>query len=127
VIDLIVFCAFFYGLMFVLGIVLGLTGLADSYVDFMQSGIGKAFHYLIQYALFVVFYTLMEGLSKGRTLGKLVTGTHAIQEGGAPITWKNALLRSLCRIIPFEPVSGFNGYPWHDKMTETIVVRKLKS
>jgi hypothetical protein len=30
--------------------------------------------------------------------------------------------RSLCRLVPFEPLSGF-GYPWHDRWTKTMVIK----
>jgi hypothetical protein len=39
------------------------------------------------------------------------------------LTFKDALLRSLCRLIPFEVFSGF-GVPWHDSLTNTMVVKK---
>ncbi len=40
------------------------------------------------------------------------------------IDWKDALLRSLCRLIPFEAFSYFGGNLWHDKLTKTIVIKK---
>jgi uncharacterized RDD family membrane protein YckC len=74
----------------------------------------------------LVSYTLIEGASKGRSLGKLITKTQALREDGSLITYKDALMRSLCRLIPFDPLSAFNGNPWHDKWTQTIVVKKYK-
>jgi len=75
--------------------------------------------------IFVGFFTCIEGLSKGRTLGKVITGTKAVRPNLQPITWKDAFMRSLCRIIPFEPFSGLLISPafWHDSLTKTIVIK----
>jgi uncharacterized RDD family membrane protein YckC len=79
---------------------------------------------LVSAAGLVLVYTLVEGATKGRTLGKLLTKSVAIREDGLPLTWKNALMRSLSRVVPFDALSGLSGYPWHDKWTKTLVVRK---
>jgi len=67
---------------------------------------------------------LMEGLSKGRSLGKVITRTVAVNKDLSRIGWKQAFMRSLCRLIPIEPLSGLGGFPWHDEFTKTIVIRK---
>jgi len=71
---------------------------------------------------YIIYYTLCEKLFKGQTLGKLITKTKAIRADGEELTFKDALLRSLCRLIPFEPFSGF-GDLWHDTLTHTMVVK----
>lgn len=80
---------------------------------------------LIGLALSLAVYTFFEGATKGRTVGKFITGTVAVRMDGSSITWRDAFLRSLCRFIPFEPFSTFadNG-PWHDQFTNTRVVHK---
>jgi uncharacterized RDD family membrane protein YckC len=65
---------------------------------------------------------LLEGIFKGTTLGKWITGTKAVTEAGKDISFKDAFLRSACRLIPFEVFSGF-GTPWHDSFTKTIVIK----
>jgi hypothetical protein len=40
---------------------------------------------------------------------------------------KTVLLRTLCRIVPFEPFSAFGGHPWHDKWTRTYVIDVKKT
>jgi uncharacterized RDD family membrane protein YckC len=80
----------------------------------------------ISYLCNLLYYTLFEGFTKGRSLGKFITGTVAIKIDGSTITWKDAFLRSLCRIVPFESLSVFFDYaPWHDKWTKTTVVKKI--
>ncbi|MBO9633263.1 MAG: RDD family protein [Chitinophagaceae bacterium] len=79
----------------------------------------------LQLSVYIAYFTVCEKLLKGRTIGKMVTGTMALREDGNPLTWKNAILRSLCRLIPFEPlVAIFISYPWHDDFTKTVVVKK---
>lgn len=78
--------------------------------------------YLIAIFNYIIYYTLCEKLLKGQTLGKLITKTRAVRSDGEDLTFKDALLRSLIRLIPFEPFSGF-GVPWHDAWTKTMVVK----
>lgn len=79
--------------------------------------------YMIVIINYLVYYTLCEKLFKGQTLGKLITGTKALRTDGQELTFKDALLRSLCRLVPLEIFSGF-GVPWHDAWTNTMVVKK---
>ena len=78
----------------------------------------------IVYGILVLYYTICETAMNGRTLGKLATGTIAITQDGTPFTFKHALVRSLCRIIPFEAFSALGYMPWHDSLSKTAVVRK---
>ena len=122
-VDMIVFYVFFFVCMFVIGLLLAVSGDANA-GGLGESGGGMMLFYLLAFALMVVYYTLVEGASGGRSIGKLMTGTVAVREDGGRITWKDALLRSLCRLIPFEAFSAFGGHPWHDTMTKTMVVKK---
>ena len=79
--------------------------------------------YMIIIVNYLVYYTLCEKLFRGQTLGKLITGTKSLRTDGEELTFKDALLRSLCRLVPFEVFSGF-GVPWHDSWTNTMVVKK---
>jgi uncharacterized RDD family membrane protein YckC len=121
--------AVFYGLLFLSGMLLGLLqsitgiGFIDFLVEQEESAFNKLLTYLYVIVIFTLAYSIIEGASKGRTLGKLITGTKAVREDGSSITWKDALLRSLARLVPFEVVSGLGGHPWHDKWTKTIVIK----
>lgn len=83
--------------------------------------------YLISMVLFFLYMSLLEVVFKGRSLGKLITGTKAVNEDGTNITVKTAFLRGLCRIVPFEPFSAFGRAPWHDSWTNTQVIDINKS
>ena len=78
----------------------------------------------IQVGLFLSYYVICEKMMNGRTVGKLVSGTMAVREDGGSLTWKNAILRSLCRLIPFEFLLAIFMEPWHDTFTNTVVVKK---
>ena len=82
-----------------------------------------ALAYLIVIINYLIYYTICEKAFKGYTLGKLITGTRAIREDGNELTLKDALLRSLSRMVPFEAFSAFGGYPWHDSWTKTRVIK----
>jgi uncharacterized RDD family membrane protein YckC len=74
--------------------------------------------------VFALYLSLVELIFKGRTLGKLITGTRAVREDGSPITASEAFGRGFSRIVPFEAFSalGSGTYPWHDRWSHTYVV-----
>lgn len=74
-------------------------------------------------AVFVAYYVALEVLF-GRTVGKMILGTRVISDRGTHATFKGILLRTLVRLVPFEPVSfWFSRGWWHDVWTGTEVVR----
>jgi uncharacterized RDD family membrane protein YckC len=82
---------------------------------------------LLAYAIgifnYLIYYTICEKAFRGYTLGKLITGTRAIRDDGGELTFKDAFLRSLSRLVPFEAFSGFSYKPWHDAWTKTTVIK----
>ncbi|MEP7238971.1 MAG: RDD family protein [Ferruginibacter sp.] len=78
---------------------------------------------MIGYLDYIIYYTLCEKLFKGYTLGKVITGTRAIRQDGGELTFRNAILRSLSRCVPFEVFSGFSTLTWHDDWTDTMVIK----
>lgn len=79
--------------------------------------------YFIGICNYLFYYTLCEKLFRGYTLGKLITGSRAIRADDAELTFKDAFLRSLSRIVPFEVFSALGGFPWHDTWTKTKVIK----
>ena len=73
---------------------------------------------------FLIFNSVIETLSGGKSLGKLITGTRAVNDDGSRLEGTAAFIRSLVRVIPFEPLSalGTPAYPWHDRWSHTYVV-----
>ena len=80
--------------------------------------------YVISLINHLVYYSITESAFDGRTLGKAITRTKAIREDGESITFKDAFLRSLCRLVPFEQFSIWsNAGLWHDHWTSTRVIQ----
>jgi uncharacterized RDD family membrane protein YckC len=73
---------------------------------------------MLSYGLFM---GLLEGIFRGRSIGKWITGTKVVNEDGSSISFSTALARGFSRIVPFEPLSAF-GNPWHDKWNKTYVI-----
>src|SRR6187397_805150 len=63
-----------------------------------------AHSFLFAIAIMLVYYTGCETLF-GRTLAKLVTGTRVVSETGEPAAFRQVFIRTLCRMVPFEPFS----------------------
>ena len=75
--------------------------------------------------LYGLFMGTMEALLKGKSLGKLFTGTRAVNPDGTSFSVRTAFIRGFARMVPFEPFSALGGdwpRPWHDKWTNTYVV-----
>lgn len=119
-IDFVAFSLIKFGIYVVIGILAyenGKTSVTPA------TALDKLLDFLFVYLIYMVFYFFCEGASNGRSPGKLITRTKAVKRDGSPVTWEDAFMRSLCRIIPFEPISGFFGNPWHDRLTGTMVVK----
>ena len=124
-VDLIVF----FGIVFIAAFVVGMLnpqtinsiGEENTGTDIIEN--------LVYTAIFTLYLFGTETIFKGKTVGKVITGTRAVNEDGSNITPKTALLRSLSRIVPFEVISalGSPSYPWHDKWTKTYVIDEKKS
>jgi uncharacterized RDD family membrane protein YckC len=84
---------------------------------------------LIILILMILYWFGVEAIFKGKTLGKLITGTRAVNEDGSNLSVKTAFLRGLCRVVPFEAFSalGTPSYPWHDKWTKSYVIDEKES
>ncbi len=82
--------------------------------------------YIIPYSIIILSYTLQEFLLKGRTIGKYVTGSIAVDNKGDVIDFNKAIYRSICRLIPFDALTYLRESKrgLHDIITETYVVDK---
>lgn len=81
---------------------------------------------LMSFAIYFAYYVVFESALKGRTPGKLITGTVAVKTDGSTLTFNDVVKRSLTRLIPIEPLSIFWGELWHDKFANSTVIRKIK-
>ncbi|HEV8508744.1 MAG TPA: RDD family protein, partial [Chitinophagaceae bacterium] len=76
-----------------------------------------------------MYMGLIEAVFKGRSIGKLITGTIAVNNDGSRINGQTALLRGLSRAVPFNALSALGSpcYPWHDRWNKTYVVKYVRS
>jgi uncharacterized RDD family membrane protein YckC len=116
---------FFLGLAIVVGIIAALAGMGNVFETF-----GVWEERLFGILLMLLYYTFFEGLF-ARTPAKWIFGTKVVALDGSEPTAGAIVIRSLCRFIPFEPLSFFgsarNG--WHDRLSDTRVVslRKVRA
>jgi uncharacterized RDD family membrane protein YckC len=122
----------FYIIVFFWGIVMALVNPQSlEALDYSDSNVGaNLLDRLVTLILFGVYIGFIEAIFKGKTLGKLVTGTKAVYEtDGRDISVGTAFLRGFSRMVPFEAFSalGDPSYPWHDRWTNTIVIDEKQS
>ena len=83
------------------------------------SGPGRMVYEL---AMFFLYYVSLESLT-GRTLGKFLTRTRVVSATGHPPTFGQVMMRTVLRLIPFEPFTFFaRGPGLHDRGSRTRVV-----
>ena len=125
IIDLIVFYVVMFGFGVITVILSWLTGHSIDSGDETLTGNGFL-DYFVAYGFYAIYYTFSEGASRGRSIGKLITRTKVVREDGSEISWGDALKRSVCRAIPFEQFTAFGGYPLHDRIPHTKVIKVTK-
>lgn len=119
-IDLIIF----YVIVFIVGMIIAVTSpssLEDGDGLISDNSLLERLFWLFMYG---VYMAIVEGIFKGRSVGKFVTGTKAVNEDGSAISFSTAMARGFSRIVPFEPFSalGNPSFPWHDRWNKTYVI-----
>lgn len=117
--------AFFYVLMTLLGVLLGLIAEFTanySWVEWLDN-INPIVDLLVSTLILLIYYFLFE-LTTGRTLGKLITGTMVVSKDQNKLNASQIAYRTLSRIIPFEAFSFLGDVPigWHDSNGNSLVV-----
>jgi uncharacterized RDD family membrane protein YckC len=121
ILDLLsVFILFFLAivLMGIIVTILGINGIG-TWID----GLGDFAWDIIALILLLFYYLITEAFF-GRSLGKFVTGTIVVNKNGKKPDFGAILKRTLCRLIPFDPLSFLGSRGWHDSMSDTYVVNK---
>ena len=104
------------------GVIAQSNGNKEFILNFAKNEIAQ---YTFVACISLLYYNVFEIFS-ARTLGKLITQTIVVDENGEKPNHETILVRSLCRLIPFEVLS-FIGMPargWHDSISKTYVVNK---
>ena len=82
------------------------------------------FHFFF---LYVMYHALFEHFFK-KTPGKFITNTIVLNEDGSEPNFKDILIRSICRLIPFNQISFLMSKKgWHDQISKTTVVYVKKT
>lgn len=119
----------FYLLVFLISIILAFT--FPSFISEISSegGISGLLDRLISLVLYAVYMGIFETIFKGRSIGKLITGTKAVNLDGTNISVSTAFARGFSRAVPFCVFSAFGTpcNPWQDRWTNTIVIDVKKS
>jgi len=121
IIGFLVFAAF-------IGIVWGLLAVStnnEQWLDESESMGGQLIDTLFSYLVMIIYYVLSEYFLSGKTLGKYLTKTRAVTIDNQRMEIGTVIIRSLCRLIPFEAFSfliGSNPRGWHDKFSNTKVI-----
>lgn len=81
---------------------------------------------IITAVVFAFIMFCVELLTKGRSLGKFITGTKVVMTDGRVPTSEDFLKRNFSRVVPFDTLSFFGSIGWHDKWSDTRVVNWKK-
>ncbi|QIL39604.1 RDD family protein [Pedobacter sp. HDW13] len=119
VIDVLVF----YVALFVGGIVIEII-----YPGLLDGINGLLLIRLIGMVCYSLFMCFIEAVSRGKSIGKLITGTKAVNSDGTEIDFPKAFLRNIIRAVPFNELSALGNpcEPWHDRWSNTIVIEEKK-
>jgi uncharacterized RDD family membrane protein YckC len=81
---------------------------------------------IITLILYAIYMSIVETIFKGRSIGKFITRTKAINLDGSELTTATAFKRGFSRAVPFCVFSAFGNpcNPWQDRWTNTMVVDK---
>ena len=122
IIDIIVFYIF----LFILAIVVGIF--APTLLDqFIANDNGYALlDRIITIFIYAIFMSLVESILNGKSVGKYITKTRAVNLDGSKISASTAFARGLSRAVPFCAFSAFGHpcNPWQDRWTNTKVINE---
>ena len=120
VLDTIFYYIFIVVIAFVGGVFSVLVGMEGIFENPSIETLFKVLHYVI---LYPGYYLIFEyGLQSSPA--KLMLGRVVVNEYGEKPTFKQILTRSYSRIVPFESLSCLGELGWHDKWSDTFVIRK---
>ncbi len=127
-IDRIVVLALFMAFGFFASLTYQIFGIAFFYDMAVSLGsVSKLMDIIITSTTYFLYALLMEYFTKGRTIGKYITGTRAISTDGTEPTFYDYFIRNISRLVPFDAFSflgGGNG--WHDSWSDTRVINIKK-
>lgn len=123
IIDRVVISVFFLALGFIASLLYRLANI-DFLINivYKMSEMNRFLDILITSLIYFMYTFLIEYFTKGRSIGKYITGTKVICIDGTEPTFNDYLIRNISRIVPFDTLSFFGENGWHDKWSETRVI-----
>ena len=126
IIDMVIFYVF----MFFVGVFLMIAFPAamESYISNDEGGFNLA-DKLLSLFLYAIYMSLLEAILQGKSFGKMITKTRAVNWDGSTISTGTAFARGFSRAVPFCVLSAFVNpcNPWQDRWTDTMVIDERKS
>ncbi len=118
----------FYILLFLLGFILAMVSPTFAGIVTNDRSDFGLLDRLITLLLYAVYMSAVEALFHGKSLGKLITKTKAVNMDGSQITTAKAFERGFSRAVPFCVFSAFGNpsNPWQDRWTDTMVINENK-
>lgn len=118
ILDTVFYYIFCLVLGFVLGIMLVILPEWQSFIDFENKLVAYAFAIIAWF----LYFAVQESMT-GRTVAKFITRTKVVNQNGEIPGFYTILLRTVCRLIPFDSFSYLGDGPgWHDELSKTSVV-----
>ena len=117
IIDIVIWWIIVYILAIILDTILGLSIPKES-----QS----LLVYSIIFLSFFCYYYIME-VTCQKTVAKFITKTKVVTKNGSKPTKSDILVRTFCRLIPFDQISFlFTRKGFHDRLSDTQVIKDEK-
>lgn len=114
----------YYILFFILIVIISFIN--PGFLDWLEN-IDPILDRLLSLSGYIVFITLSEILTKGRSIGKYITKTQVVKIDGTAPDLGTFLGRNLIRSLAvIDQLSFFGETGWHDSWSETRVVEKSK-
>ena len=125
ILDSIFYIAFVFTFTIILYLILESTGMmSGSFYKDNEKLIDSILGNIIGIGLYFLYYVYFE-FKFNKTIGKIITGTKVILINGEKPDIITLILRTLCRLIPFDVFSYlFKKEGWHDRFSKTMVVDK---
>jgi len=122
-VDRIAFNFIFFALGLFGGILDGIFGMYyfTKFFDRLAE-LGRVADIIITSVIFFFYIFLIEYFTKGRSLGKYITGTKVIMTDGNEPTLSDYFMRNIIRLVPFDALSFFGENGWHDSWSDTRVI-----
>ena len=86
------------------------------------ANLSKVQDIILTSSVYFIYLLLMEYFTKGRTIGKYITGTKVISTDGLEPTFQDYFIRNISRFVPFDAFSFFGENGWHDNWSDTRVI-----